>query len=485
MASTLLTCDLRVIRRVAPPDAPCEAALAMQDGVAFLMVDSDHERVAHLMSFVGAEHVWAPVDLWRRSDGHDVMMPRVVEPLEMFLERRRGDVVHAGELVTLACSVLRGLNEMYEHETNAAVTGRWWATDSGRPVFAIGAGDGAAVASARMLGMLAAHADDRELARCLVEAGDATAAGESSVRGEIERRLVQIAAPRPVELGFLGATLETARVFAQTSPVLPRRRAHREQSERNESPGRRASLFEAPRLSVMRVVEEVRQRMEGARARLTRTSTPQPHAVRDRAVVPIGKAVAHKGNDVVHKGKAGAEKPSRKRVWAFAIALAVMVIAGGMLWPDDSDSATPGPRAPVEASADEAVDAGAREAAAADGASAGAEPVVPSATAQPAPKPVEPAAAAIVAQEGQPEITAEAVALMAAVGECDKPQSCTELLTDTALMPLVPRAGVVELVDDYGGIAVFSVTPQNAPAITVVIEKRDERWLIREVYGEQ
>ncbi|MBV0895018.1 hypothetical protein [Microbacterium sp. NC79] len=478
MASTLLTCDLRVIRRVAPPDAPCEAALAMQDGVAFLMVDSDHERVAHLMSFVGAEHVWAPVDLWRRSDGHDVMMPRVVEPLEMFLERRRGDVVLAGELVTLACSVLRGLNELYEHEANAAVTGRWWATDSGRPVFAVGAGDGAAVASARMLGMLAAHTDDRELARCLVEARDATAAGESSVRGEIERRLVQIAAPRPVELGFLGATLETARVFTQTSPVLPRRRAHREQSERNESPGRRASLFEAPRLSVMRVVEEVRQRMEGTRARLTRTSTPQPRAVRDRAVVPKGRAV-------VHKGKAGAEKPSRKRVWVFAIALAVMVVAGGLLWPDDGDSATPGPRAPVEASADEAVDAGAREAAAADGASAGAEPVVPSATAQPAPKPVESAPAAVVAQEGQPEITAEAVALMVAVGECDTPQSCTELLADTALMPLVPRAGAVELVDDYGGIAVFSVTSHNAPVITVVIEKRDERWLIREVYGEQ
>lgn len=77
-----------------------------------------------------------------------------------------------------------------------------------------------------------------------------------------------------------------------------------------------------------------------------------------------------------------------------------------------------------------------------------------------------------------------AAALLAAVGDCDATQTCADVLLDQELAGLVPAAGTIRLIDDYGGIAVFSVTVPEAAPITVVIEKRGEQWLIREVNAE-
>ena len=55
-------------------------------------------------------HVLAPLDILRRQDGHDVLLPVCTERLEDFLLRRAGGAELAvGEAVTLAVSLLRGI----------------------------------------------------------------------------------------------------------------------------------------------------------------------------------------------------------------------------------------------------------------------------------------------------------------------------------------------------------------------------------------
>ncbi len=459
MPETLLTRDVRAIRRVAPPDAPCEATLAMIENAAYLLVDSDLELAQRAMKFAGAEHVWAPIDLWRRTGGHDVMMPRVVEPLEKFLERRRGDAMRAGEIVTLACSVLRGVAELGDEAS--AATGRWWATDAGRPVFAVAPGESIETASRRILELLTEHVDDRELSRILREAMVHGFVVDTAALVDSERRLVNIAAPQPVDLGYLGSTLETTRIPTSGSTVEKRRAVFDHPLEADGS-ARTQSLLLALRGAAARAVT-------GGRRRFLSTSK---------------RAKPHPAN-TFHSSQHGASatdthRPaSKKRVWAFASALAIVVIGVGTIWPDEEDSthvstvdtgenpgstATPG-EIPTEGAAAEAT--------VAPDVTSEAAPVVP----KPATSPV------IVAKDGQPDITGFAVAVIASVGTCEVTSTCSELLTDPALAALVPRVGVVELIDDYGGIAVFSIVADDGVATTVAMEKRGERWLIREVYG--
>lgn len=80
-------------------------------------------------------HVLAALDVARRADGHDVLLPVLHEPLSLFLRRRADSAVplRAGEAVTIGVSFLRARAELAEHES---VTGEWWLAESGRPVFA-------------------------------------------------------------------------------------------------------------------------------------------------------------------------------------------------------------------------------------------------------------------------------------------------------------------------------------------------------------
>ncbi|MFB8147197.1 hypothetical protein ACFC1W_10685 [Microbacterium sp. NPDC056003] len=79
-------------------------------------------------------HVLAPIDVVRRSDGHDVALPVCTERVTDLLARRAatGPPLMPGEAVTLAVSVLRGFAELRDP---SGVTGEWWLTDAGRPVF--------------------------------------------------------------------------------------------------------------------------------------------------------------------------------------------------------------------------------------------------------------------------------------------------------------------------------------------------------------
>ncbi|MGF3052449.1 hypothetical protein ACQUSY_00525 [Microbacterium sp. YY-03] len=443
MSSTLLTRDLRAIRRVAPPDAPCEATLAIAENGSCLLVDSDNAVPAAAMRFVGAEHVWAPLDVFRRTDGHDVLMPRVVEPLEMFLERRRGSEMRAGEIVTLGCSILRGVTELRADDTAEPVAGRWWVTEAGRPVFVVATGDSVAGGAARMFEMLTEHAADRDLNRVLTDATGLVAVADAIELTDIERQLVHIAAPQPVELTTLGSQLQTTRASADA--LVPKRRAA---FDRLLEPGGAREVSQPAavvRGAVARLLGVVKERRESRRK-------PVPQSRKHRA--------------------------SKKRMWLVAVALGLTVVVVGTMWPDSNGpegvtkvSAPTTEAPPQPGDADTEVPA-----------PPAAEPAAASPAAPEVPEPAPPAPATIVAKEGQPEITAVATALLIAVASCEGEPTCAGLLSDATSAALVPHAGVVELIDDYGGIAVFSVTPPDASAVTVVIENRGDQWLIREVY---
>ena len=78
----------------------------------------------------------APVDIVRRADGHDVALPVCTERLSDFLTRRAATPLSAGERLTLAVSVARGVHELAAGGTDAACPGTWWLTEAGQPMLA-------------------------------------------------------------------------------------------------------------------------------------------------------------------------------------------------------------------------------------------------------------------------------------------------------------------------------------------------------------
>ena len=127
----------RAVRAVrAPEDGPWPGVLARTTaGESRLLVDAE---------LLGAEwkgwdaaadgHLLAPLDIVRRPDGHDVVLPVCVERLHDFLRRRTARMpLGAGEAVTLGVGLLRGCEEI---AGAAEVIGEWWLDEAGRPVLA-------------------------------------------------------------------------------------------------------------------------------------------------------------------------------------------------------------------------------------------------------------------------------------------------------------------------------------------------------------
>src|SRR5699024_7132518 len=76
-----LEIGVRRIRRVEPPDGPCPAARAViGDGDPVLLVDALELAEWPGWRATGAQHLLAPVDVLRRSDGHDAVISDLREP---------------------------------------------------------------------------------------------------------------------------------------------------------------------------------------------------------------------------------------------------------------------------------------------------------------------------------------------------------------------------------------------------------------------
>ena len=148
-------------------------------------------------------HVVVPLDLIRRIDGHDVMLPLCVERVDDFLLRRatRRIPLSVGETVTLGVSLVRGFAAWHAIGRG---TGEWWLTDGGRPVLACGS-SGIEVPR-HTAELLRSLAEASPCASALTFAAEAVSGSRVSVHDlrEAEDALFGIASAEPLATALLG-----------------------------------------------------------------------------------------------------------------------------------------------------------------------------------------------------------------------------------------------------------------------------------------
>lgn len=431
-ADGLLHGSHRVIRLVAgDADSPWPGALVcMPDGETAVAVDA---------AFLGADwagwdadpsgHLLAPLDVVRRADGHDVLLPVCTERLEEFLARRAGGTeLSIGEAVTIAVSLLRGLTELPPASTG--VCGTWWLTDAGRPVAAAGTGaPSLEEQTATHLRELAAAAPS--LAAVLADAAAAMTDPRRRAR-ELERA-------------------ETA-IFAVSDP-LPL-----------------ATTTFGPRRARDRAAIDAWDEAEDAPP----AHPPWMHSLARHLDADWADLVSRTTTGVWRSLRT--PRPGRRRPWLLAGGLAGVVLAGGLLWPT-------GGAGPATAE----VSTGSTPVASPDpAASRPAEEAVPDETAAEegstaeAPPPAEPVDLAVIATE-----------LLDARRACSDDAEClTDVLESSGapfpggVVDLPAEQRTVTLLDEFGGAAVLRAEASAAderPQLIVIV-RTDRGWLLRDVY---
>ncbi len=427
-ADVRLQRGIRVIRQMAgDAESPWPGALiCLPSGETAVAVDSDVLGDGWRgWSAAPAGHVLAPVDIVRRSDGHDVLLPVCAERLADFLDRRGGLDLSAGEGVTLAVSLLRGVAEL---STDAGARGTWWLTDAGRPVFATDtSSSGVHDVTADLLRRIAL--DVPALAEVLTGAVEALADGR---RGRVLER---------AEAALFAVAEPTALATTTFGPKRVRDR----------------SVLESDPLGVGSPPERGPWPLA-----LFRHLDAEWADVVSRATTGVWRAVR-------------TPRPGRRRPWLVAGGLACVIIVGGLLWPTGrtgtatAEPSTPSPAASSEPSpthtdappdAEDAVgDVGGAGASAAEG----APPDLVSVTGA--------LLTARAACEAEPSCLA---------GVLETPSS--EFPPGVADFTEAERS--VALLDEFGGAAVLRVEPvgrAGAPQLVVVVQI-DGRWLLRDVY---
>lgn len=429
------------IRSVAPPESPFDGVLARgPDDQTVLLVDR-----GALTEWPGwrrepSEHVLAPIDVLRRADGHDVVLPVLVERLDRLLARRVDAVTapSAGETVTLVVSVLRGLCGVVEEEVSD--TAEWWLSEDGRPVLVEGRGDANARRASELVLCAVADSAGPPLSGIVREVAELVADGRST-RRELEEReddLFRHAAPEPIATQVIVPSRAAAR------------RAHGPSAAEREPA---ADPAPAPwwRRLAGHVDAELADALIGAGSRLARGM----------------------------RSRTGSGARRRRAPLVLAGVLAAVVLAGGLLWPseDESSGARTATSAPAGAEP-QAESASPVERGSADDAGA-----MPDATAEP--RQTEQAASPVPASLEQ------------ALGELlDRRRGCSddacraEVIEDAGralaagAIDLSAHERTIRLIDDLGGLAVLAVEPVGGGtgAQFVTIVDTDGGWRIRDAY---
>ncbi|MFT4220316.1 MAG: hypothetical protein QM611_07355 [Microbacterium sp.] len=180
-----LTDAYRLLRRVSPPESPLPGWLAsVGDGATVVLVAPDDVPAALVSPAEPGGHVLAPRDLVRCGAGLRVEFEWCTERVDRLLARREAarSALAAGECVTLAVSLSRGLAELAAtrpRRERGWPAGEWWMTDRARPVFVhtpdgVSADDGAR-ALWRRCAELTEHAGLRSTVSRHAEDGDLSA----------------------------------------------------------------------------------------------------------------------------------------------------------------------------------------------------------------------------------------------------------------------------------------------------------------------
>jgi hypothetical protein len=236
----------------------------------------------------------APLDVLRRADGHDVVLPAVCDRLDRLLARRRaaGAVVADGEAVTIAVSILRGLVAV-QSEDVASDTASWWVTSEGKPVLACGAGEESpARASSQILSALCDDAVDPGLRDVLTRMRDELGTIRTLVRDADtwEDALFRAADPEPLLIEVLGPASRRVADRSDGDAGMP------------DAPGPRRAWWSL-------------------------------------LATAMDSGWAGVASDLAHRARRAAKKPSGNRIrpvlWAVAAAATVLVI--GLSWPDSTE----------------------------------------------------------------------------------------------------------------------------------------------------
>jgi hypothetical protein len=410
------------LRDVAPPESPFPGTVARAaDGDCVLLVDRDA-----LDSWPGwaatDEHVLAPLDVIRRSDGHDVVLPMLAEALDGLLARRLdiGAPLSTGEGITAAVSILRGLRAQ-PRSGEPTARAQWWLTDDGRPVLVEGAGNATPrQASADVLAVLAKALSAGPAAEAVAALAGAVA-DESTRRRELTAReaaLFSLAEPEPIAMDIVTPLRTRARTPPTTDP------APQDDALPSASP-----------------------------------ASPLWHRLAGHLDAGMADAVSDAITAVVRRLRAGGA--GRRRPIVVGAILAAAILGVGLLWPDGgSDEGAVAAPTPGIVGADDG-------AAPSDG---------------PARTPDAPAAeAALVPEAALADLLERRrgcvdAACLAAVVE-DPSRALPPGAIDAAA---AQRS--IRVVDDLGGLVVLAVTAASFDDQLVTIVGTDDEWRIRDAY---
>lgn len=429
-----LLAPYRAIRSVrAPEDAPWPGVLARTPaGASVVLVDSRVLGPAwHGWSAPADGHVLAPLDIARRTDGHDAVLPVCLERLEDFVRRRGARTpLTTGEAVTLGVSVLRGCAQIADAPSTA---GEWWLDADGRPVLATDAsprgafeGGTAALQSVQV---------EPRAERAWQAAVEALAAERVHLRDllEAEDALFATAAPEPLATTILSprsaAELRSHDIPDEASPL--------------EMPPR--SLWSS---LIARVDDDVADTLSRATTAVWRRARTRPRT------------------------------RGRRAPWVVGGTIAAAVLVGGALWPTAGGVATGDVEsAPVTASPSPSADAaGTSDAEVAQTATEDAEAGGPISSSAPT-------------ADSDPAATVDA--LLVARLACGSDEQCLRAVVadPSTVLPagaidLPVAARTTTLLDDFGGVAVLRVDPAETdvdPQLVVIV-LRDGEWLLRDVH---
>lgn len=450
--------------------------ITYDEGVA-VCVDVEQLTQWSGWAFSDADHICGVLDIRRRADGHDALLPWCTQRVEAFLGRRSASEspLTPGELGTLVASLLRGVRELI---SDADAMGDWWLTGDGRPLFVHGEGGAARALTAALVNRLTHQQSDRATLRILEEMMVALRQPRHPAEDDRrwEEQLFARAAPRalrldvfaPERVSEVAPRLVAADVTARAAESGRRRRRDEvrgdgmlaRQRDRGHGVGRlrERQAAKSPSIRLIALVAVARQ---GA-VRLFNRAATQDDAMTPR--VDTGKRTP---------------KMSRGRALLLAGSLGAVVLIVGLLWPSESGDD------PAEASQKVAVSESPTD---------GATGETPTPTPAPAESTAAPADGGAAVDAVPALLDGIAVCVAAAAKQCPDAVAEGARIPSDGAASQGASGSTATLVDDYGDVAVIRLTPtgiegseaegteRDGAEQMMVLERHNEIWLVRDVY---